>query len=162
MVATFSASAWADGIPGDPTIKIKKGGGSPTTTSGSSQSDPIILMDGFGLQDFLYEGIVTNFLFIEVIPGANDEGGAFFKTELFTCDPSGGLATSCFAVSPTQIPGVEFAFFSQAGFAPGLDVQISEVAIPEPTTMLMLMLGLAFAGLMLLGKKRSRLAEAQS
>ena len=151
----FSAAAWADPI--DPTITIKKGGHSPITTHGASQSDPIILMDGFGVQDFLYEGIATNFLFIEVIPGANDEGGAKFLSELFTCDP--GLATSCFSVSPTQVPAVEFAFFAPTGvFVPGLDIQVDEISVPEPTTMLML--GLGLAGLLLLGSKRMNLAPA--
>jgi hypothetical protein len=153
----FSAAAWADPI--DPTITIKKGGGSPTTTHGAAQSDPIILMDGFGSQDFLYEGVATNFLFIEVIPGANDEGGAKFLSELFTCAP--GLATECFAVSPKQIPAVEFAFLAPTGvFVPGLDVQVLEISAPEPTTILML--GLGMAGLMLLGKKRLNLVANQT
>ncbi len=114
-------------------------------------------MDGFGALDFLYQGLATNFLFIEVIPAANDEGGAKFLNELFNCAP--GLATSCFSVSPTQVPAVEFAFYAPTGvFVPGLDVQIAEVPIPEPTTILML--GLGLAGLLLLGQKRLNLATA--
>ena len=151
----FSAAAWADPI--DPTITIKKGGGSPTTTSGASQSDPIILMDGFGTQDFLYEGLATNFLFVEVIPAANDVEGTNFLNELFTCAP--GLASSCFSVSPTQVPAVEFAFYAATGvFVPGLDIQVQEISVPEPTTILML--GMGLAGLLLLGSKRMNLAVA--
>ncbi len=156
MAATFSASAWADGIPGDPIITIKKGGHSPITTAGSTQNNPIIVQDGSGITDFLYEGPATNFLFVEVIPSVLDLGGTYFKSEFFTCDP--GLAQACASVSPTQLPAVEFAFYAPTGvFVPGLDLAVS---VPEPGTLLLL--GVGIAGLLLLAAKHSKFALARS
>jgi hypothetical protein len=156
MAATFSASAWADGIPGDPIITIKKGGGSPTTTAGATQNNPIVVADGSGISDFLYEGPPTTLLFVEVIPAASDITGGILLSEFFTCDP--GIALACASVSPVQIPAVEFAFFGPQGlFVPGLDLQIS---VPEPSTLLLL--GVGIAGLLLLAAKHSKLALARS
>jgi hypothetical protein len=153
MAATFSAAAWADGIPGDPKITIKTGGGSPITTSGSSQADPIVVADGSGVSDFLYEGPSSNFLFIEVVPAAN-ELASYFNSEFFTCDP--GIAQQCFFTSPITIPGVEVAFYAPTGlFVPGLDVQVS---VPEPSILTLFSVGLF--GLILLGYKKAQAVRA--
>lgn len=166
----FSAAAWADGIPGDPTVTIKKGGGSPPTLgAGDAQNNPIIVRDGSGVTDFLLTDILggfsldpsvdpyTNFLYIEVIPALTDPTGAIFNSEFFTCDP--GLAQACFTVSPfPPTPAVEFAFYAPTGvFVPGLDVQVS---VPEPGTLLLLSAGLM--GLLLFGVKRTKFAVTQS
>jgi hypothetical protein len=149
IAVTCSVAAWADGIPGDPKITIKQGGGSPITTDGSSQGDPIVVADGSGVQDFLYEGPATNFLFVEVVPAAN-ELASFFNSEFFSCDP--GIAQQCFFTSPITIPGVEVAFYAPTGlFVPGLDLQVS---VPEPSILTLFSVGLF--GLMLLGYKKAQ------
>jgi hypothetical protein len=156
MAVTFSAAAWADGIPGDPKITIKQGGGSPTTNHGTSQADPIIVADGSGEQNFLlgtsYNSTDT-LLFVEVVPAVG-ESAATFNSEFFTCDP--GIAQQCFFTSPITIPGIEVAFYAPAGlFVPGLDLQVS---VPEPSILTLFVVGLF--GVMLLGYKKAQLVRA--
>jgi hypothetical protein len=158
IAVTSSVAAWADGIPGDPKITIKQGGGSPTTNLGTSQSNPIVVADGSGVQDFLLGSAFApsndiTVLFVEVVPAVG-ESAAFFNSEFFTCDP--GLAQQCFFTSPITIPGIEVAFFAPAGlFVQGLDLQVS---VPEPSILTLFLVGLF--GVMLLGYKKAQLVRA--
>lgn len=149
MIGLSAAIVKADGV--DPNITISKGGGSIVTTAGGSQNNPIIVFDGSGVTDFLYEGPATNQLYIEVIPVNSPEAIAFFQTEFFSCSP--GLAAACFSVSPCTpgegstcptppLPAVEFVFIGPAGsqfIQPGLDIGVS---VPEPSTLVLLLGGL--------------------
>lgn len=146
----FAGLAHADGT--DPNVTINKGGGSPMTTAGATQNDPLVITDASGDNDFLYEGPATNEFFVEVIPYTGEDL-TYFENENWTCTP--GLATTCGYVSPCTpgagatcpdppLPGFEFAFYGPttpgADFiTPGLDI---EVITPEPQTLALLLGGL--------------------
>jgi PEP-CTERM motif len=141
IASAFAATvARADGV--DPTVTIGRGGGSIDTTQGSSQSDPIIVMDGSGITDFQYVGeMALSALYVEVIPSSGEGGSALFLSEFFDCAP--GIADKCYTVSPTQLPAVEFAFVGPQGFiTPGTHFY---VAVPEPSTLVLLLIGIACA-----------------
>ena len=141
LVAMFASIASAD--PVDPKITINKGGGSPTTTSGSTRTDPIIVYDGSGTTDWLYEGPSTTTLFVLILPALTPDGPAIFADEIWVCDP--GLALSCGSVLSSNPNGIEFAFVAAQGvFVPGLDLQVT---VPEPNTLILMLVGALGLGL---------------
>ncbi len=135
IAAIFSAMASADPI--DPKITINKGGGSPTTTSGSTRTDPLTVYDGTGVNDFLYEGPATNWFYVLILPSLDPHQAANFPDEVWTCDP--GIALTCGTVLSSNPNGIEFAFNAAQGvFVPGLDIV---VLTPEPNVLILLLFG---------------------
>jgi hypothetical protein len=155
----------ADGLT-DPNITIGKGFGSIPTTAGGTDQNPIIVtdessatfcygveVDGVCSQDESDPLPALSALYVEVIP-YEGESTAFFQSEGFTCTPGDG-AMGCESASPTQLPGVEFVFFSQVPFITGG----SDVAVyaPEPAPLAMLLIGIG--AVVAFGLKRRPLAS---
>lgn len=141
--------AHADGVPIDPNITIHKiqGGGDPMGPgTGDAQSNPLIIDDGSGLNTFTYTGPDTSVFYVEIVP-APGESDAFFESEIFKCTP--GAAADCGGVSPAgPLPAFEFVFtgpFTVDGVSvPDIvNGDTLQVGAPEPTTVLLLLVGMA-------------------
>lgn len=151
--------AHADGITNDPniilhTVQGPGGGDPPSTTDGSSESDPLIITDATQTISFTYEGIDTPDYFVELVP-SEGESNASFESKSFNCfDPAATPLTPvppCGEVSPTQLPAVEFEFFGPFLNTDG-SIQDDIVAgdtitfdVPEPNAMVLLVGGLCSA-----------------
>lgn len=163
LAGGFSAAvAHADGVGNDPNItlnKIQSGGDPAGPNTGSTQDNPLIVVDGSGIVDFTYTGTATPSFFIEIIPGPN-ESASYFNNERFNCTK--GPAASCSGVSPEgPLPAVEFVFdgpFSVNGpNGPETDTDIVngdtlEFNVPEPNTVLLVLGGLG--SLLAFGRRR--------
>lgn len=155
-IAFFAASAWADGV--DPSIKIIPGGGSTATTAGLTAADPIFVYDGSGVTDWLLDNtslptlspgeslssLPSSEVYVEIIPYPG-ENLAYFESELWNCVTDPPITTACGALPGPQgildeelvTPAIEFGFIGP--FYQGEDIGIS---VPEPSTVLLLLVGL--------------------
>jgi hypothetical protein len=172
VVVLFSASAWADqiGAP-DPTVILKKGGGSPTTNWGYDRYHPIYIIAG--VTDFKISWSGT-YLYIELVPAlvnfgqpaeVSEEVADAFTDETYNCqiDPSLGAGASCSSFSyakglnnnnnpysGTYFPGFEVQFVGN--FIAGEDLQ-TVVAVPEPNSLLLLLFGMLAATALLVKRQ---------
>lgn len=165
-LALFSSSAWADGAPPDPTVKVQPGTGSTATTDGGTAADPIFVADGSGISDWLLNSTTVasdGELFVEVVPYVG-ENLAYFDSELWTCASDPPTTTSCAFVNAQGTAnstlgvtggelisgyGIEVVFFGP--FTVGEDVGIS---VPEPCSGLLLLIGLGMVFAFGLRKKQ--------
>ncbi len=174
VVALFSATAWADSAPIDPTIVLKKGGGSPTTQWGFDKFHPIYIALG-SVNDFklTWSGSA---LYVEVAPAVIDFGTPAqitdqsvidaFENLTFSCviDPSLGSGCTFYpyakglndnnnSESGTYVPGSEAVFTGT--FTAGEDLQL---AVPEPSTLALLLFGVLGAAFYFSKRRNALLA----
>ena len=183
-LAFLSAPAWGDSAPPDPNIIMAGGGGSQDTTAGGSAADPIFVTD-YSVTDFRLTGppdtlpgtLLYTALYVEVVSNLS-ETNSQFAAEDFTCTAVPPTSTSCGFISPQGLfsyipegfsnvasctdysgatiacPAVEAVFYG--AFTDDEDIRIS--VVPEPATMLLLLVGLAFFFAFAFKKRRTILA----
>jgi len=156
-LAFLSTPAWGDGASPDPTIVVQPGHGSTDTETGEAQSDPLVVLDGSGVTDWILQNPViaaNGELFVEVVayPGENL---SYFNTEQWQCASDPPTTTSCFFVQTmgSNTDGYEFVFYGP--FTENEDIGIS---VPEPGTVLLLFVGLALLFAFGLKKRQAILA----
>ena len=181
-LAFLSAPAWGDSAPPDPSIILAGGGGSQPTTAGGSAADPIFVTDysvtDFRLTDPALESAPYTTLYVEVVSNLS-ETNSQFATEGFTCVAVPPTSTGCGFMTPQGLfnnipdglssnvtsctdysgaiiacPAVEAEFYGT--FTYDEDIRIS--VVPEPATMLLLLVGLAFFFTFAFKKRRTILA----
>lgn len=166
-LALFSTSAWGDGAPPDPTVRVQPGSGSTPTTDGGTAADPIFVAAGSGISDWLLDSATVasdGELFVEVVPSVGADL-TFFNSEFWQCAADPPTTTACYEVNAQGtangtlgitngelIPGYGLEFVFIGPFTQGEDVGIS---VPEPRSAVLLLIGLVILFAFRPEKKRS-------